>query len=98
MKDTGKSKEVKPFSLETKDEKPSFFKDIEVEISFFESFVLLVSMLTILEVGFFHTTIACMVLATVAFYEMTQLQENRAKEDRIIVKSSYVDWSFYLSF
>ena len=87
-----------PSKFKLDDEPSSFFKSIEVEISFFESFTLLVSMFAMLEVGFFYTTFATMILATVAFYEMIQLQENRAKEDKIIVKSSYVDWSFYFTF
>ena len=62
---------------------PSLFQRIEVEISIFESFTLLASMLGMLEVGFLYTTIAIIVLATVAFSEMVQLQANRAKEEKI---------------
>ena len=77
---------------------PSLFQRIEVEISIFESFTLLASMLGMLEVGFLYSTIAIIVLATVAFAEMVQLQANRAKEEKIQIKTNYIDWCFYLSF
>ena len=55
-------------------------------------------MLGMLEVGFLYSTIAIIVLATVAFAEMVQLRANRAKEEKIQIKTNYIDWCFYLSF
>ena len=98
-KESDTKTEASPLKTSSEEDKPSsLFKNIEVEISFFETFTLVMSILAMLEVGFFFTTIACMVLSTVAFAEMMQLQANRAKEDKISIKTSYVDWCFYFSF
>ena len=70
---------------------------IESEVGIFESYTLLVSMLGLLEVGFIPASVFVYVLMTVAFAEMIKLQENRAKEDAIQIKTKYVDWYFYFA-
>ena len=53
------------------------------EVGIFESCILFVSLLGMLEVGFAYTTMFLLILMTVAFAEMMQLQANRAKEEKI---------------
>lgn len=70
---------------------------IESEVGIFESYTLLLSMLGLLEVGFIHATVFVYILMAVAFAEMMKLMENRAKEEKIQIKTKYVDWYFYFA-
>ena len=63
----------------------------------FESCTLLVAFLGMLEVGFIYTTMFAVLLMTVAFAEMMRLQADKAKEEKIQIKTRYVEWYFYVA-
>jgi len=54
-------------------------------------------MLGLLEVGFIHATFFVYFLMTIAFSEMMKLQEVRAKEEKIQIKTKYIEWYFYFA-
>ncbi len=48
-----------------------------------------------LEVGFFYNTLLAYVLMTVAFYEMIHVYSKQEKEQRIMIKSVWIEWYYY---
>jgi len=64
----------------------------------FQSSLLLLASIGLLEVGFIYSTILVYVLMTIMFYEMLQVQARQDKEQHITVKSIWIQWYFYIGF
>lgn len=67
-------------------------------IGMFQSSMLLLATIGLLEVGFIYSTILLYILMTVMFYEMLQVQARHDKEQHITVKSIWIQWYFYIGF
>lgn len=48
-----------------------------------------------LEVGFLYSTLIVYALMTIAFYEMIRVQQRHDKEERIQIKTAYVEWYYF---
>ena len=48
-----------------------------------------------LEVGSLYSTALIYLLMTIAFYEMIQVQTRQEKEDRILIKTKWIEWYYF---
>ena len=64
-------------------------------LGFLQSTLLVLLLVGSLEMGFLFNTVCSYALMTLAFYEMIQVQIRQDKEDRIQIKSNWVEWYYY---
>lgn len=68
---------------------------VEVEVGVFESYTLLLSAIGAIEFGATYASIVCLLIITVAHSEMVRLQHNKAKEEKIVIKTRIIEWYLF---
>ena len=60
-----------------------------------QSFLIILLSIGMLEVGSLYSTALIYLLMTIAFYEMIQVQTRQEKEDRILIKTKWIEWYYF---